>query len=230
MAAESEQNGHWQTIKPYFFHKNLSRIPHESSDPACPIWNNNWFSSVDARLLYATIAAYRPAKIVEIGSGNSTRFARQAIKDFGLQTELVCVDPQPRVGIESVADRIHRASLLDVQGDEFSRLQRNDILFLDGSHLVANGTDCTRFFLEILPEIPAGVFIHVHDIHLPFEYSEGMSKMFFAEQYLLASALIYNSDLVPLFPVWYFLTQNRFPEIGEIESPVGQSFWIQRRV
>ena len=43
-------------------------------------------------------------------------------------------------------------------------------LFIDSSHAVRTGGDVVFEFLELLPRIPPGVWIHVHDIFFPFDY------------------------------------------------------------
>ena len=64
--------------------------------PADPCWNNIWLPVLDAAALYCLIAQKRPRYYVEVGSGNSTRFAARAIADHGLATRIVSIDPQPR--------------------------------------------------------------------------------------------------------------------------------------
>jgi hypothetical protein len=105
----------------------------------------------DARWLYAIIAALKPRHMLEVGSGNSTMFASKAIRDFGLLTHLFSIDPAPRVGIDRLCDELHRESVLTVPLETFDRLGPSDILFIDGSHLVLNGSDTTRLFLVWCP-------------------------------------------------------------------------------
>ena len=65
------------------------------------------------------VSRYRPRRIVEIGSGNSTKFMRRAARDRGLTTRIVCIDPEPREDISLVADEIVQSHML------FSRLGRS---------------------------------------------------------------------------------------------------------
>jgi hypothetical protein len=44
-------------------------------------FDNGFYSSPDAEVLYAITCMLRPRRIVEVGSGNSTRLFRQAILD-----------------------------------------------------------------------------------------------------------------------------------------------------
>jgi hypothetical protein len=50
------------------------------------------------------IASKRPKQYFEIGSGNSTKFARQAIRDHGA-TRIVSIDPSPRAEIDAICGR-----------------------------------------------------------------------------------------------------------------------------
>ena len=52
----------------------------------------------------------------------------------------------------------------------FEELSEGDIVFLDGSHRTFMNSDATVFFLEVLPALPAGVLVGVHDIFLPYDY------------------------------------------------------------
>ena len=71
----------------------LARIPRSEDGPLRPYWHNNWFPPFDGAALYGLIAEQRPCRYVEVGSGISTRFARQAITDLGLPTRIVSIDP-----------------------------------------------------------------------------------------------------------------------------------------
>ena len=52
----------------------------------------------------------------------------------------------------------------------FEELGAGDILFIDSSHIAMPGTDVDRLFLDVLPRLPSGVLVHVHDILLPDAY------------------------------------------------------------
>ena len=50
----------------------------------------------------------RPRRFIEIGSGNSTKFARRAIRDHWLNTSIVSIDPFPRSEIDAICDEVVR--------------------------------------------------------------------------------------------------------------------------
>ena len=154
-------------------------------DPANP-----YFPSPDAEALYLVAQIHRPRRWVEIGSGHSTRVVRRAILDGGLDTRLIAIDPEPRVEIASFADEVHRTRLEAYRGDALEKLTAGDVLFIDSSHVAAAGNDVAQLFLNVVPSLPPGVIVHVHDVFLPYEYPrEWVAEYGWNEQYLLHALL-----------------------------------------
>jgi len=61
---------------------------------------------------------------------------------------------------------------------------------------VKTGSDTQRIYLEIIPQLPPGVFIHVHDITLPFSMIRMCSRTTGrAGTALLLALLIHNPHL-----------------------------------
>ena len=173
------------------YESHLFRIPTKEPDDAeQPYWDNPWFSGLDAVALYGFIATTKPKLYLEIGSGNSTKFAKRAISDHQLLTRIVSIDPHPRKDIDSLSDEILRSPLEEIDLGIFDRLTKNDILFFDGSHRCFMNSDVTVFFLEVLPRLPSGILIHIHDIHLPYDYPPERALHYESEQYLLAVMLL----------------------------------------
>jgi Methyltransferase domain len=198
----------------------FDKIPADETDPGEPFIRNPLFHFADPVALYGMIGHLKPKRIIEVGSGFSTRFIRRAIKDAGLATQLTCIDPVPRSNIAGLADRLLLKPIQEIDLDIFKELEENDILFWDGSHIVFNGTDSVSFYLEILPELAAGVHVHVHDIQLPNEYHPGYAAHYYNEQYMLATLLL-NSDLwQPTLPLHY-IGENIDKEWS------GRSFWMK---
>jgi predicted O-methyltransferase YrrM len=209
-------------IEMYCNHENLKQIAARSSLPNEPYWDNGWIPTGDAKALYGMVAAFKPSRIIEIGSGHSTMFMRRAINDFGLESKITSVDPHPRAAIDEICDSIIRKNLNEVDLSLFESLKPDDILFLDGSHLTFNGTDTVRFFLEILPIVSPGVLMHLHDICLPREYIKIFDNRGYSEQYMLATTLMFSDNLEILLPVYCLSALDLFPE--------GVSFWFQKRL
>ena len=170
--------------------------------PGDPYWHNIFFSAMDAITLYSVLGLRKPARYLEVGSGNSTKFARRAVRDLGLSTEIISVDPHPRADVDALCDRVIREPFEDVPPAVFTDLGPGDMLFVDSSHVVFQNSDVTVFFLEVLPRLRAGVTVHVHDIFLPFDYPRLWRDRHYSEQYLLAAYLLGGANrlrvLLPL--------------------------------
>ncbi|MBL4751232.1 MAG: class I SAM-dependent methyltransferase [Amylibacter sp.] len=135
-----------------------------------PRWQQGWFSRLDGAAAYGIVRARAPKTIIEVGSGHSTRFMAQAIKDGGLDCCQIAIDPQPRAAIKSLPID-WQAELLGTKHIAlFAELEAGDIVFFDSSHILMPGTDVDMIFNRILPILKPGVLIHIHDILLPDPY------------------------------------------------------------
>ena len=206
-------------IRPFAFHPALNAISKAQTNDTDPFWINDYVFEGDARAMCGMIGAYKPGTVLEIGSGNSTKFMKWASRAFNADTQIVSIDPQPRAAIDSLCARTIRKSLLDVDPSEFAALKAGDFVFMDGSHLTFNGTDTTYFFLEALPVLKPGVIVHVHDITLPYEYIDEFTERGYSEQYMLATAILNNPNYRVLLPVYYANKLNMF-------MAGGGSFWM----
>jgi len=170
----------------------LAAIPVQAPDDSLvPYWSNIWISGLDVVSLYGFIAINRPKLYLEIGSGNSTKFVRQAIRDGNTGTQIISIDPQPRANIDVLCNQVVRHHLENIDWRPFiAALAPGDILFFDGSHRCLQNSDVTVFFTEILPAVPKGVLIGIHDIFLPADYPDIWRGRYYSEQYLLASWLL----------------------------------------
>jgi hypothetical protein len=151
---------------------------------------NPYFSGTDARVAYAMVRTLQPRTIVEVGCGHSTRWMRRAIADAGTPSRLVCIDPAPRVPVATLCDEWLATCVQRVPLGVFDALQAGDILFIDGSHLVFQGSDCAFLYLRVLPRLRPGVLVHAHDITLPAAYPEAFASRFYNEQHLVAALLL----------------------------------------
>jgi hypothetical protein len=161
---------------------------------------NEYFAGFDAAAYYAIIRDARPARVIEIGSGMSTRIADLAIqrnRAEGHRGEIICIEPfpQPRLTENMPAVTLIQRPVEQLDLETFEVLQANDILFIDSSHAAKFGSDVCREFLEILPRLNRGVWVHVHDIFFPRDYPASWlidRRLAFNEQYLLEAFLSFN--------------------------------------
>jgi hypothetical protein len=89
----------------------------------------------------------------------------------GNEGKLTCIEPfsQPHLTKAKLEIELVQQPVESLDLDFFTCLKSNDILFIDSSHAVKFGGDVCREFLEILPLLPSGVLIHVHDIFFPYD-------------------------------------------------------------
>lgn len=205
-------------------------------EPGQPFWENWWLPGLDAVALYGLVATLKPRVYLEIGSGHSTRFVRRAIRDHGLATRIVSVDPNPTSDIDDICDEVVRATCEEASNHLFASLRGGDMLFFDGGHRSFQNSDVTVFFTEILPSLPRGVVYGLHDVFLPFDYPADWTGRFYNEQYLLMAYLLGGAGgdtvLFPAHHVWrepaFARFRNRlFLGTRHIDW-LTSSFWMRR--
>jgi len=223
--------------------------------------NNGFFETVDAEIAYCMVRHYKPRRIVEVGGGYSSRVMAAALdlnlKLDGVRGELVTIDPHPdRFPQKALSDRVHliTQTVQDVDMNVFLSLESGDFLFLDSSHVVGIGSDVVREYLEIVPRVAGGVFIHAHDIFIPADYPREAvlhNLAFWSEQYLLQALLMFNpqfqvlwgssmmqsratAELDSVFPHWQRsyrdmpIEKRRFLPTRDGERVWPSSFWMRK--
>ena len=182
--------------------KHESFYQDTASGSILPNWNSSYLSPLDAACLYSFVAHFKPARIVEIGSGNTTVFMSRAIADHGLTTKVTCIDPQPRIAIDSLQVEFQRRTLSIADVNLMSSLQAGDFLFVDSSHILQPDFDVDIILNRILPRLRPGVIVHFHDIFLPFPYPKDWTDRCYNEQNGIISWLL-SGLLEPMFASHY---------------------------
>jgi predicted O-methyltransferase YrrM len=201
--------------------------------------NNDFYAQGDGYILQALLRHVRPARYLEVGSGWTTALALDT-NDRWLDSRLriTCIEPKPdhlnrllRPGddIEVMVSQVQ-----DVDVERFKELEPNDVLFIDCSHVVKTGSDAHHLITRILPLVPAGVYVHIHDIFWPFEYpkiwvDEGRA---WTEGYLLHAFLLFNPAFeIVLFNDW--LTKQHYDfmvgQVPALAPGAGGALWLRRR-
>lgn len=170
-------------------------------------WENGMFGYSDAMAYYCTIRYLKPKRIIEIGAGFSSLIAIDALKK-NRTGSLTCIEPYPR----EFLIRNHEIDLIitKVQDITIEYLNENlsdgDILFIDSTHTVKHGSDCLHIYLNLLPNIKKNIYVHVHDIFLPYslplEYLRD-KQIYWTEQYILAAYFLDNPKIKLLFSSSY---------------------------
>jgi hypothetical protein len=200
-----------------------------------PRFDQDWFARLDAAAAYAIVRRAKPHRIVEVGSGHSTRFLARAIIDADLKTNLTCIDPAPRASLEALAVDWLPLLLQDAPETCFVGLGPGDLLFIDSSHVLMPGSDVDRLVNHVLPLLAPGVIIHVHDIFLPDPYPEDWAWRGYNEQ-LAVAAMLQGDAYELLFASHYLvsrhgdrLSTSPLAALPRRDSAFESSLWLQKR-
>jgi hypothetical protein len=185
--------------------------------------NNPSFCSGDADYLYQFIRATKPRRVLEVGSGNSTKIARAALKknasESGIESTHTCIEPYEMSWLESLAGvEVIRKRLEDCEIDWKNILRDGDLFFIDSSHVIRPQGDVLKEYLEILPQLASGVYVHVHDIFTPKDYIDSMvtrDVMLWNEQYLLES-LLANTARYKIVGALNYLKHHHYAALKEV--------------
>lgn len=194
-------------------------------------WKNDQFSYSDAASAYAMLRKVKPARVLEIGSGYSTLVARDALAANG-RGEITCVEPYPRPFLKEIGVDLREIKAQQLQ-DPNALLSDGDVLFVDSTHTVKTGSDCLHIYLRLLPSIRRRIYVHVHDIFLPFGMPRAWQEDFhihWTEQYLLLAWLLDN----PRATVIYGSAYHERYSVDTLEALMhgrygcgGSSLWIE---
>lgn len=160
------------------------------------------FAGVDAEYFYSLIRFFKPRNIIEIGSGSSTLLAGLAVtqnktEDPSYECRRICIEPFEQPWLEATGVQVERVKVEAVDPSIVETLQKNDILFIDSSHVVRPRGDVVFEQLRLLGRVKPGVLIHVHDIFTPRDYPNAWlfdEVRLYSEQYMLEAFLAFNTE------------------------------------
>ena len=220
--------------------EELAPLMAEFEAPPHFTWDNGMYGPVESEVLYALVRREKPARILELGSGYSSLIIAAACRRNaaeGQPSHYVAFDPHPRAFVEQGIDgmdSIESLAATDVPQEQFDALRTGDVLFIDTTHTVKIAGDVNRLLLEVLPTLPPGVLVHVHDIFLPYEYPREFidQQCIWQEQYLLQALLSENRNFEIVFPA-HAVGRERPDQVRELvpghEGPIGPgAFWLRR--
>ena len=159
------------------------------------------FGAIESQVLHCFIRAMKPRRIVEIGSGVSTACMLHAVSMNGgtkFGTEITCIEPYPKPAFRRLSPITHIQELCQsVPESVFTTLDRGDLLFIDSTHSVKTGSDVVHLYLKVVPLLRPGVFIHIHDMNLPYAYFRDELENYFGwqETALVIAWLTHNPKL-----------------------------------
>jgi hypothetical protein len=198
-----------------------------------PLLDQAWFPSLDAAMAYLLVRERKPRRIVEIGSGHSTRILAKASAGAG---EILAIDPAPRADIAGLPGvTIVPSTLQAAPASLFEGLLPGDMLFIDSSHILMPGSDVDFLFNRVLPRLPAGALVHIHDIYLPFDYPEAWSWRNYNEQQGVAPLLTTGAYTSLFSSVWAErrlqarLARSVVARLKRPADALAASLWLEKR-
>jgi len=215
-----------QILAQFNYNEELIIFPLDQNRDIEYFYDNEYYCSGDAEYLYSFIRFFKPARIIEIGSGFSTLLIENALAknkthDPRYTCRHICIEPFENPWLEETSVELIRIKAECLDGSLFLQLQPNDILFIDSSHVIRPQGDVLFEVLELLPSLNSGVFIHIHDIFTPKDYpDEWIYKDHFLwnEQYLLEAYLSFNSGFRIIGALNYLA--HHFPEEFSEKCPI----------
>lgn len=208
------------------YQEELLAIPYHDPGGQKPFYRNGYFETGDAEILYSLIRLQKPRRLIEVGSGFSTLFARHAIEanlqeDPTYCCEHVCIEPYRAPWLQNSGATVVRSRLEDCDPALFAELEAGDMLFIDSTHMIRPRGDVVRLHLEIIPALSQGCLVHVHDIFTPRDYPARWmqtERRLWNEQYLVEALLSHSSRLEVLLALNFLNHQH--PEALRSACPV----------
>ena len=220
----------------------LLQFPIKKSNSNDFYYHNNSFESGDSEYLYNIIRKFKPNKIIEVGSGFSTKMMLNSInknkdEDSNYNCELTCIEPFEYKQLEGLPITLLKEKVESLDIKIFKKLKNNDILFIDSSHIIRPQGDVLFEIHRILPELNPGVLIHFHDIFTPRDYPDDWiykEHLLWNEQYFLETFLSFNDRFEVIGSLNYLkhnyweLLSSKCPILSKEKNREPGSFWIRK--
>src|SRR6266446_1257271 len=131
------------------------------------------YTAVDALVLYMMIRHIRPKRYIEVGSGLSTYYCSLAAarnSSEGYPLAITCIEPYPFEKLRTIPNiDIIAKQVQDVEVSFFGQLQKDDVLFIDSSHVLKIDGD-----VPFLYNIPYPPQLWVFSQEWPMLWNEAM--------------------------------------------------------
>ena len=158
-------------------------------------------------------------------------------EDSNYNCELTCIEPFEYKQIEGLPIILLKEKVESLDIKIFKELKKDDILFIDSSHIIRPQGDVLFEIQQILPELNPGVLIHFHDIFTPRDYLDRWiykEHLLWNEQYLLETFLSFNDRFEVVGSLNYLkhnyweLLSSKCPILSKEKNFEPGSFWIRR--
>ena len=202
------------------------------------------YPGIDAYIYHAAVSKLAPPTVVEIGSGMSAYYAKLALaRSGGHKDRLFCFEPFPaenfavfcgEEGIPLIRERLEA-----IDPDKIiSKIRPGSVLFVDSTHAFRSDGELPRILLRILPNLPAGCYVHFHDIFLPYavihrEHNAFSFSHVWNESIALAAFLSGRNDFEVVLPA-YWMGRHHMKEMVphlpwlKEHKMTGSAFWIRK--
>lgn len=205
-------------------------------------FENTTYAEGDAEMLYNMIRHFRPRRIVEVGSGQSTLLALEAIaanrrQDDRYSCRITCVEPYEQPWLEGLGVEVIRKPIEECPDDLVRTLGENDIFFIDSSHVIRPQGDVLHLYQRLLPQVAPGVLIQVHDVFTPRDYPAKWvidDRRLWNEQYVMEAFLAFNRSFEVLLAVNWLANDHRerltqaCPMLLKKPGKQPGAFWMRR--
>lgn len=202
--------------------------------------NDASYMHSDGICLYSMIRKVKPKRIIEIGSGYTTTLMCDVNKLFFDNTiNITCIEPYAEK-LKSVLSgkledivTLYEKRLQEIDLNIFEKLEENDILFVDSTHISKLNSDVNKILFEILPRLKKGVHIHFHDIFFPFEYPYNWAQkgISWNEAYILRAFLMNNQSYkIEFFNTFMsYFYKNKMEQLLPLSAKnTGGSIWLRK--
>ena len=180
------------------------------------------------------VRRFRPRRIVEVGSGHSTRFFARAASDAACGTRITAIDPAPRATLAGLDIELLRVRVQQAGDAPFAGLVQGDFLAIDSSHVLAPGSDVELLVHRVLPALPAGIRVHFHDIFLPDGYPGAWAWRRYNEQSAVAALLASGDYEIEFASAWLVsrragqLARGVLSRLPLVAGAVESSLWLRK--
>jgi predicted O-methyltransferase YrrM len=205
---------------------------------------NRAYAFNDGTTLHCMLRHFQPKRVIEVGSGYSSACTLETAERFlSEDIQLTFIDPRPKLlnQLFSVEPPKRKVEILpsivqDIPLTTFDALEKDDILFIDSTHVMKTASDVNYEFLEILPRLKSGVVVHIHDIFWPFEYPDRWTleeNRSWNEIYALRAFLAFNYAFEIIYFSDYFWRFHREELVRNApwlnRKSGGGNIWLRRR-
>lgn len=167
-------------ISPYSDEWSTFPVGQSSNHPPYAYYRGGrMYEGSDPIILHSVIRAFKPSRVLEVGSGFSTRVSAAALllneRDCNASGTLVALEPnsvrvpKPLPGLTALRENYLESEILE----PFLELEANDVLVVDSSHRIQapftgdrkrprgrKWEDVPILYTEVLPRLQPGVIIH----------------------------------------------------------------------